>query len=255
MIGPSLAIDYLTFSGSGEPTLCAGIGEIIRELKQRSSVPVAVLTNGSLLWQREVQDDLLAADVVIPSLDVPDEHLFRRVNRPHPDLSFAQVLEGMVRFGERYRGRLWIEVLLLAGVTGMEGEVKRIAQLARSVKPECVQLLTVTRPPQEEFAIPVSREQLQKFAGFFEGVPVTVPDAAPLESDPRFFATREQITELLERRPCTVRDVSAGLGIPRAEAGKYVEDLLSRGVLTCSLCNGETYYSAVRQEGERRLTE
>ena len=102
-------IDYITFSGSGEPTLHSRIGELIREFKRLSSIPVAVLTNGSLLWQKDVQDDLLEADLVIPSLDAPDRGLFRHVNRPHPDLAFDQVVEGLVKFRERYHGRIWLE--------------------------------------------------------------------------------------------------------------------------------------------------
>ncbi len=237
-------VDYLTFSGSGEPTLHLRIGDIIGDLKQRTRVPVAVLTNGSLLWREDVQDALLDADLVIPSLDAPDEHLFRRVNRPHPELSFEQVVEGMVRFRERFKGRLWLEVFLLAGITGMASEVKRIARLARSIKPDCVQLLTVTRPPQETFAEPVSREHLERFAGLFEGIAAVVPETSPVAGDVRFSASREQVMDLLERRPCTVQDICRGLGIPRAEAGKYLEDLLTRGYIKTSQCNGEPFYFA-----------
>jgi len=242
--GEVSGIDYLTFSGSGEPTLHARIGELIRDLKQRSSIPVAVLTNGSLLWQKEVQDDLMAADLVIPSLDAPDAHLFQRVNRPHPDLDFEQVVDGMARFGERYPGTVWLEIFLLAGITGMAGEVKRLAGLVRRLKPACVQLMTVARPPQEEFATAVSREQMERLAQLFEGVQVLLPDAVPAAGDAWFAATREQVLELLQRRPCTVRDLSVGLGIPRAEAGKYVEDLFGRGYLKSSLCNGERFFFA-----------
>jgi len=240
----SQGIDSITFSGSGEPTLHARIGEIIGAVKQQCSVPVTVLTNGSLLWQQAVQDDLLAADRIIPSLDAPDEHLFRRVNRPHPDLSFEKVLEGMVRFRERYTGRLDLEIFLLAGVTGMEGEVKRLARLAEDVKPDRVELLTVTRPAQEEFARPVSEDHLERFARLFQAPVDVVPAAAPVAKDELFAASREQVLEMLERRPCTVVDVSIGLGIPRAEAGKYVEDLFAHGRLQTSLCNGERFYRA-----------
>ncbi len=107
-------IDYLTFSGSGEPILHTQIGQLIRELKRLSPGPISVLTNGSLLWQKEVQDDLLAADLVIPSLDAPDKSLSRHFNRPHPDLVFEKVIEGLVRFRERYQGRIWLEIFLLA---------------------------------------------------------------------------------------------------------------------------------------------
>jgi len=243
----SAAIDTVTFSGSGEPTLHAGIGEILRAVKPLVSVPVAVLTNGSLLWRKDVQDDLLAADLVIPSLDAPDRHLFQRVNRPDPGLDFETMLEGLVRFRERFSGRLELEIMLLAGVTGIESEVRRLARLASSVRPDRVQLLTVTRPPQEEFAQPVPEERMERLARLFdvpvEVVPAAAPDPLP---DAAFSATREQVLEMLARRPCTVQDISAGLGIPRAEAGKHVEDLFARGRVQTSLCNGERFYKTAR---------
>lgn len=238
------SIDFLTFSGSGEPTLHSHIGRLIRELKQQSPVPVAVLTNGSLLWQKEVQDDLLAADLVIPSLDAPDDHLFRHVNRPHPDLVFEEFLEGLIRFRERYPGKIWLEIFLLAGMTGMESDVKRLANLTRAIKPDLVQLMTVTRPPQEEFAEPVSSEQMCRFSGFFDAPAVVVPATASVSGDVLFSAGREQIFELLERRPCTIQDIELGLGIARAEASKYIEDLFAHGQIRRSTCNGKTYYSA-----------
>lgn len=237
-------IDFLTFSGSGEPTLHIHIGRLIRELKKQSTVPVAVLTNGSLLWQREVQDDLQAADLVIPSLDAPDERLFRHVNRPHPDLVFEKVLEGLIRFRERYQGTIWLEVFLLAGMTGMESEVKKLANLTRSIKPDLVQILTVTRPPQEEFAEPVSSEQMRLFSGMFDVPAVVVSASGPVSEDVLFSEGKEQILELLGRRPCTIKEIALGLGMARAEAGKYIENLFARGEVRSLTCNGKTYYRA-----------
>jgi len=98
--------DYITFSGSGEPTLNRRIGGLIREIKALTKIPVAVLTNGSLLWMQEVQEDLMAADLVIPSLDAGDEKLFSYVNRPHRDLAFAQVVNGLIEFTRRFPGQV-----------------------------------------------------------------------------------------------------------------------------------------------------
>jgi hypothetical protein len=119
--------DYVTLSGSGEPTLHSGIGEVIQMIKGLTTIPVAVLTNGSLLWMSDVQDALMAADLVLPSLDAGNEHLFRYVNRPHGDISFEQMADGLAAFTKRFSGEVWLEVLLLAGVTGMPSEAKKIA--------------------------------------------------------------------------------------------------------------------------------
>lgn len=237
-------IDYITFSGSGEPTLHSRIGEMIREFKRLSSIPLAVLTNGSLLWQQEVQDDLLEADLVIPSLDTPDRGLFRHVNRPHPDLAFDQLVDGLVKFRERYSGRIWLEVFLLSGITGMESEVKRIAGLARTVRPDLVQLITATRPAPMDFVEPVSSEDMNRFARLFDVPTVAVPALSPIAREVLSRVDREEILRLLERRPCTVEDIALGLGIPPSEAEKYVADLDAHGQLRSRTCNGSVYFTA-----------
>jgi wyosine [tRNA(Phe)-imidazoG37] synthetase (radical SAM superfamily) len=237
-------VDYITFSGSGEPTLHSGIGGLIRELKRLTTVPVAVLTNGSLLWQEDVQEELLEADLVIPSLDAPDKGLFRHVNRPHHELVFEQVVEGLAKFRERYSGRIWLEVFLLSGITGMESEVRRLAELARSVRPDLVQLMTSTRPAAMDFVKPVSSEDMQGFVRLFDVPAVAVGGLSPIARDVLSEAGREEILRLLERRPCTIEDIALGLGIPAAEAEKYVADLDAHGQLKSTSCDGALYYSA-----------
>ncbi len=237
-------LDYITFSGSGEPTLHSRIGEMIRELKRESRVPVAVLTNGSLLWQDEVQEALLEADLILPSLDAPDKGLFRHVNRPHPDLSFEQVLDGLIRFRERYQGKIWLEILLLSGITGIEREVKRLAEQVRSIRPDLVQLMTVSRPPSLEYVRPVAEKQLRKFVSLFDVPAVVVPAVSPASHDVHRAAGREEILHLLERRPCTIEEIALGLGMAPAEVGKYVDDLYAHGQLKVINGNdGSTYYS------------
>jgi len=236
--------DYITFSGSGEPTLHGRIGEMIRELKRLSSIPVAVLTNGSLLWQQEVRDDLLEADLVIPSLDAPDRGLFRHVNRPHPDLAFDHVVEGLAQFRDRYHGKIWLEVYLLSGITGMESEVKRIGGLAGTVRPDLVQLMTAIRPAPMDFVQPVSSEDMNRFVRLFDIPTVAVPALSSIARDVLSEAGRQEILRLLERRPCTIQDIALGLGIPPAEAEKYVADLDAHGRLRSEACNGVVYFAA-----------
>ncbi len=114
--------DYLTLAGSGEPTLNLCIGELIDRIKTMTGILVAVLTNGSLLWMTEIQHVLMDADLVLPSLDVGDEALFRCLNRPHKDISFERMVDGIAVFTKRFPGEVWLEVLLLGGVTGIPAE-------------------------------------------------------------------------------------------------------------------------------------
>ena len=160
--------DHVGIAGSGEPTLHSGLGEIIRGIKQRTDKPVAVLTNGSLLGDRRVQDDLRDADVVMPSLDAGDARLFGYVNRPHPELDFERVVDGLIEFRARFLKPVWLEVFLLSGVTGLREEVEKIAALCRRIRPDRIQLNTVARPPAEDYAFPVSAELLTTFAALFD---------------------------------------------------------------------------------------
>jgi wyosine [tRNA(Phe)-imidazoG37] synthetase (radical SAM superfamily) len=132
-------------------------------------IPVAVLTNGSLLWRDDVQEDLLEADVVMPSLDAGDERLFRWVNRPAEEIPFERMVEGLVSFTKRFHGEVWLEVLLLDGVTAAASQVAKLADLVRRIAPARVQLSTVARPPAELFARTVPEARLQALASLFPG--------------------------------------------------------------------------------------
>ena len=98
--------DYITLSGSGEPTLHSRLGEIIEHIQAMSDVPVAVLTNGSFLWQKEVREEVALADVVMPSLDAGDALLFQAVNRPHPEITFDELVSGLEQFRREFTGQV-----------------------------------------------------------------------------------------------------------------------------------------------------
>jgi len=242
--------DYITFSGSGEPTLNSRIGDMIRRIKELTAIPVAVLTNGSLLWMKEVQEDLMAADLVIPSLDAGDEQLYQYVNRPHRDLSFDRLVDGLVEFTRRFPGQVWLEVLLLQGVTGMPAHVKKIAALVERIAPARVQLNTVCRPPAEEFAFPLSPDDLLSLREFFPGhVDIISEDSQARSNASAFSESRaEDILALLRRRPCTSGDVAGGLGIHVTEALKHLNVLVDLGAVHSTLSGGRNFYIATGTE-------
>jgi len=239
------APDYISLAGSGEPTLNACIGDLIAKIQGLTDIPVAVLTNGSLLWMREVQDALMAADLVLPSLDAGDERLFHYVNRPHGNILFERMVDGIADFTKRYPGRVWLEVLLLAGVTGILSEVKKIATLANRIGPARVQLNSVSRPPAEEFALQVPQDRMLALKDIFPGeVDIISENKHDGEGVSAFTGAREaDILALLRRRPCTSADVASGLGLHMNEALKRLEALIAAGKVNTVVTSGRSFYT------------
>ena len=240
--------DYIGISGSGEPTLNSDIGEIIEGIKRITSVPVAVLTNGSLLWMAKVQDALMASDLVLPSLDAGNARLFEYVNRPHPLLSFEEMVEGLVSFTKRYPGEVWLEVLLLGGVTGIPSEVKKIAALARRIGPARIQLNTVCRPPAEQFALSLSQSEMLALKPLFVGEVdvISHTDRQQVATQDAAEARNVDILALLRRRPCTAKDVADGLGVHVNEVLKQLDVLVKAGKVTTTVVGRSVFY-AVRE--------
>ncbi len=152
--------DYVTLVGDGEPTLYADLGWVIEHTKGEVSSPVAVITNGSLLWREDVRSDLMNADVVIPTLDAGNQATFRRINRPHREISFASMLQGQIDFRRGFPGKLWLEVMLVRGVNDSHDELIRIQDAIERIKPDKVYILTPTRPPAESWVHPPPPERI-----------------------------------------------------------------------------------------------
>jgi wyosine [tRNA(Phe)-imidazoG37] synthetase (radical SAM superfamily) len=236
--------DYISIAGSGEPTLHSYIGELIGMIKNMTTIPVAVLTNGSLLFMPEVRAALMQADLVIPSLDAGDEALFRYVNRPHADISFDQMVNGLIDFTRNFPGKVWLEVLLLSGVTGMAAEARKLATYAKVIGAAKVQLNTVCRPAAEDFACAVERKQLEKIALLFPGVVDVISED---ESDHLLGAsisdaTNGEIVNLLARRPCTLSGICSGLGLHPHDAAKKLKRLADEKRITVLRTDHNVFY-------------
>ena len=220
--------DYITVSGSGEPTLHSKIGEVIVKIKEMTDIPIAVLTNGSLLWLPDVRRSLKAADVVLPSLDAGSEWLYQYINRPHPDIPFGKMLEGLVKFRDDYAGEYWLEILLLGGVTTVETQVNALAHAIKLIGPDKVHVNTVSRPPVEDFAMAVPPERLKEITSqLSEKAEIIVANQA-IQVQCETSARTEDILALLRRRPCSVEDIALGLGLHQNAVIKCLEQLRSR---------------------------
>jgi len=235
-------IDFITFSGSGEPTLNRDIGEIISQIKSFSCVPVAVITNGSLLHREDVRKDLSRADLVVPSIDAITEESLSEVNRPHESLSVKMIVEGLKLFTQEFTGKIWLEIMVVKGINDSQVELKRMADLVRGLRVDKIHLNTVARPPTEEFAHAITAEEMNRIAGMFDSRAEVIVDFDRLvtkEVNGKDMET--QVASLIRRRPCTVDDISNSLGIHRNEVIKYADHLTRNGSIK-RVKHGDKWY-------------
>ena len=241
--------DFIGLAGSGEPTLHVRIGEIITGIKALTSIPVAVLTNGSLLWRPEVRAGLAEADVVMPSLDAGCQAVFERVNRPHRDISFERMAAGLVAFSRDFKGEVWLEVFVLAGISDRPDEIGRIAAIVEKMQPSRVQLNTVSRPPAESGAVAVATDTLQELCGHFLSPCEVIAESRvqpPTGATPS-RAAEDEIVALVGRRPCTVEGIAMGLGLPPNEVLKSLEALGTTGSVRAERRGDLLFYEGVRK--------
>ena len=238
--------DYITLSGSGEPTLYSRLDELIERIKGMTDIPVAVLTNGSLLWQEEVQRQLAGADLVMPSLDAGDPATFHLVNRPHEAITFEKMLSGLIAFRQRFHGRYWLEVLLVGAFTDFDPELATIRACVAQIKPDRVLLGTVTRPPAEDFALAVPHRRLLEMAATFSPPAEVLEPLHDSTLVQHSCTSREDILGLLARRPCTIDDIATGLRMHRVEVLKYVEPMVAEGLIELRAGGKEQVYRVGR---------
>ncbi|MCX5637222.1 MAG: radical SAM protein [Planctomycetota bacterium] len=239
-----LEADFITISGSGEPTLNSRLGELIDGIKKITDIPVAVITNGTLLYREDVRADCTKADLVVPSLDAGDEATFRKVNRPHKDISIEKLVDGLVAFRKEFPGRIWLEVFLVEGLNTDIAEIDEIKGLIKRIRPDKVQLNTAVRPTADHAIRKVDAEKLQTIAHLI-GLRCEVVADLPLHHNAeRVHSRAEDILSMLKRRPCSLNDICSGLGINSNEALKHITDLQHRGLINPEEKNGKTFFKA-----------
>lgn len=238
-------LDYISLSGSGEPTLNTRIGELIKELKRLSPHPIAVITNGSLLSSDQVKEDLLLADAVLPSLDAATESVFETINRPHPSLRLSEILKGLMDFRRLYKGKLWLEVLFCRGINDNPYDLDALKEAIEAIDPDLVHLNTVSRPGAEEYAHPVSHERLTEIAKRLG--PKAVPISPIAKKSPSSLGAhlKERILQTLRVRPLTLEEMCEGLGIDEKEALAFLKELITEGKVASRIFGKKVFYEAL----------
>jgi wyosine [tRNA(Phe)-imidazoG37] synthetase (radical SAM superfamily) len=245
--GSGNTADAITLAGSGEPTLHSRFGEIIDVARRASDIPVVLLTNGSLLSDPAVRAQASGADIVKASLSAWDDASLQHVNRPHPDIGFAALVDGIRCFREQFRGALWLEVFLVWGSNATPAEVAAIADIAHTIGPDTVQLNTAVRPPCEEYAYAVPGELMAQLAHQFEPVADVIAEYSSDSPTPGSASERDLVA-MIRRRPCTLEQICRAFGLHRNEAVKYLGRLTRTGEVELQHRGDAAYFIARTDE-------
>lgn len=243
--------DFVTLGGMGEPCLNAEFAAVIKGAREiLPGVPVAVLTNSTLLTDPDVRRDLMLADVVLPSMDtlVPEE--FAALNRPHPSLNLPDVARALLDFRKAFQGRLYLEVLLVRGVNDSEKNLSLLTEFCRSLRPHRVDVVTMTRPGSARTAAPVDEDTLARWRAALSADAGTGTAAVP-GAGARFShadgAAREDLRETImasvSRRPQTAAQLASALDVPEADARAALDALASTGLVRPMQAEGQTFYA------------
>ncbi|MHC5061427.1 MAG: radical SAM protein [Planctomycetota bacterium] len=242
-IASGLRADYITLSGGGEPTLNSQINEIIEGIKEITTIPVALITNGTLFTDPAVRADCANADVVLPSLDAGDQATFARINCPHQQINFGSFVEGLCRFRAEYKGKIWLEVFFCEGINTSHREIEKIRAAVLLIGPDKIQLNTAIRPTVDKSVVRVNPDRLRAIATRLGPGAEIIADFSSTDGD-NAEADWSNILDMLRRRPCTLGDICKGLALAENDVNRYLTHLAETGAIISETVDGVVFFKA-----------
>jgi wyosine [tRNA(Phe)-imidazoG37] synthetase (radical SAM superfamily) len=238
-------LDYITFAGSGEPTLATNLGEIISYIKQHwPSYKIAILTNGTLLFDPEVRTNIALVDLVIPSLDAGTNTLFQKINIPENKLDFNSIINGLIAFRKEFAKDIWLEIFIIPTLNDSEKELIKLKEIILRINPNKVQLNTLDRPGTESWIKPISKTELIKIADFLKPIKTEITASFKYKSPTNTNQNpTEQIVTLLKRRPCTIEDLTATTNTSANNVKNTLKILLNKNSIIEKNESRGTFYS------------
>ncbi len=239
-------LDSITLAGSGEPTLARSLGPVIAGVKRDyPEYTLSVLTNGSLLTRKDVREELLPADRVIPTLTTASQHTFERIHNPHPSLKIEEIIDGMVQFRTMYKGALWLEVFVIPGVNTTDEELAALKTAIDRINPDSVQLNTLDRPPADGWVEAASVPELERVSRILDRPDIRVTGQRPsgLSAAQEKTAAADMIRATLCRRPSTVEDLVRTTGMSGGEVAKILGTLERAGEVTSKRMERGVFYA------------
>lgn len=249
--------DYITFSGSGEPTLNSRIGDVLNYIKsKKSDIPVAILTNATLLNQNDVRMELLKADLVLPSLDAASHNSFTKINKPHESLDIKSYIQGIIDFRNIYSGQIWLEVMILPEFNDSDSDLDILSEVFLKINPDKIQINTLDRPGVEADLVPATLEKLEDIKKYWDRklwnqsrtIPVEIISSALARKDIQSFRSDMEATimETIARRPCTIEDLSKIIGTHINEINKYLDVLEADNKIESKRQERGIFYQVIR---------
>ncbi len=240
-------IDFVTFSGAGEPTLYSRIGELIRWLKKKHPAQkICLITNGILIGNDGIPEELAGLDIIIPSLDASDEESFQKINRPAPGLSLDQLVSSIKSFRERNKCPMWLEIFVVPGLNDSDASIAKFAEIVAEIKPEKIQLNGLDRPGMEKWIEKPGTETIAKFRTALSPsaeVEVVARNQQPAKIARPHAEIEDSIVQMLSRRPCTEQEIARLFSLSPEQAAEIIEKLLSSGKFHRSKTPAGTFIS------------
>jgi wyosine [tRNA(Phe)-imidazoG37] synthetase (radical SAM superfamily) len=222
-ISEDTAFDVVTIVGEGEPTLYLKIGKLIEELKKNTVKPVTVITNGALLYDRDVREELKNADIVLPSLDAANKKNFKEINRPYGRINFTQVVEGLRKFSNNYQGELWLETMILKNINDREKDLMEFKSILDTIKHNRLYINTPIRPPAENYVEQPSKDSIEKAINILRGISID-----ELISEGFYSRIKDDYTAIktiIKRHPMNQYEIKSFL---KSRSCKNTEGILNR---------------------------
>jgi len=237
--------DFITFSGSGEPTLNCKIGKVLDFIKAlKPNIPIAVLTNGTLLFNTDVRKEIINADLVLPSLDAVSQDVFNKINRPEKSLKIKDCIQGLIDFSKEFKGKIWLEVFILPGYNDNKNEIAKLREIILQINPDSIQLNTLDRPGTVSNLRGATRQELEHIAKLLNIDNINIIAAMAQRKKIKSFREdiENAIIETISRRPCTIDDIIEILGLHVSEINKYLDVLESENRVETSLQERGVFY-------------
>ncbi len=211
-----------------------------------TKIPVAVLTNSILLADKEVRQELAAADLVVPSLDAATQAIFLKVNRPRESLRIEKIIEGLRRFREEFRGQIWLEIMLVKEVNEGADHLEKLRAAAKLINPDKIQLNTVVRPPSEPWVQPVEASKLEEAVKLLGPKAEAVTEARKKPPGIEKKDLLSLIFNVLRRRPASSSELEATVGASPAEVRQALAVLLAEEKIVARKHGGQVLYQVKR---------
>ncbi|MDD5625528.1 MAG: radical SAM protein [Candidatus Cloacimonadaceae bacterium] len=224
-------LDYVTFSGAGEPTLYSKLGEVILRIKEEfPQYKLAILTNGVLLNHPSVRKEILPLDLILPSLDTCNPETFKKINRPHPSIKVSDLISGLIALRKEYSGPIWLEIFIIAGLNDSEEELESLSKAINRIQPDKVQLNSLDRPGAEFWVKPAGTRvlrEVQRFLSERVDVPVEIIARIPSDKDELMIPPEIEgiIAKIINDHPSTVEEIAKASELHINEVSHYLRQL------------------------------